>query len=129
MSRYNDGNWHQVEAARLERVAALKVDNRDKGQSASQGENVILSTTDYVYFGGYPPIKHTYKSVTQVGFEGCIDEVRFQETSVDLTKNFNATGVVSGCPVKVKNPISNLSKFRLKMRVCINFFFSLSTVC
>lgn len=87
---------------RLERIGALKIDGQPISQSESQGEGKNLVSTDYVYFGGYPTaIKHSYRPVIQTGFEGCIDEVIFQETSVDLTKNVRAFGVVNGCPVKV----------------------------
>lgn len=100
--KYNDGNWHTVEASRFEKIGALKVDGIALNHTENRGDGKNLVSTDYVYFGGYPPsIKHPYKAVTQIGFEGCIDEVTFQETSVDLTKNVQAFNAVSGCPVKV----------------------------
>jgi hypothetical protein len=72
------------------------------GQSESQGQGKNLISSDYVYFGGFPTsIQHSYKAVTQVGFEGCIDEVVILETSIDLTKNVQAFGVMNGCPIKV----------------------------
>ncbi|XP_011495348.1 PREDICTED: laminin subunit alpha [Ceratosolen solmsi marchali] len=105
--RYNDGNWHTVEALRLERIGALKVDGKQMGQSESQGQGKNLISSDYVYFGGFPTsIQHSYKAVTQIGFEGCIDEVVFLETSIDLTKNVQAFGVMNGCPVKFASLVS-----------------------
>ncbi|XP_014209765.1 laminin subunit alpha isoform X2 [Copidosoma floridanum] len=103
---YNDGKWHKIDASRLDRIGALKVDDFGS-QNQTQGEGKNLVSTDYIYFGGYPPsIPHPYKGATQVGFEGCIDEVQFQETTADLTKNIQASGVVSGCPVKFASLVS-----------------------
>ncbi|XP_031783644.1 laminin subunit alpha [Nasonia vitripennis] len=105
--KYNDGNWHTVEASRLGKIGALKMDGIALNNTNSKGEAINLVSTDYVYFGGYPPsIKHSYKPVTQIGFEGCIDDVTFQETSVDLTKNVQAFNAVSGCPTKFASLVS-----------------------
>lgn len=54
-----------------------------------------------MFFGGYP-IQHPYKHVTQVDFDGCIDDVQIINTPVDLSRNLKAFGVLPGCPVKVK---------------------------
>lgn len=64
-----------------------------------------LSITNYMYFGGYPG-DHRFEDVTNVDFDGCIDEVQISGTPVDLSQNVEAFGVVSGCPAKVANIVS-----------------------
>jgi len=51
-----------------------------------------------VYFGGYPG-DHTLESVTNIGFDGCIDNVEFESEPVDLTQS-ESFGVSPGCPTK-----------------------------
>lgn len=106
--KYNDGKWHTVEALRLERIGVLKVnDNLVKRNEMDDGNNTILVSSDHIYFGGYPPhLRHPYKSVTHRGFEGCIDDVTILETSVDLTRNTQAFGVMPGCPARFSSLVS-----------------------
>lgn len=61
-----------------------------------------MSTSDQIYFGGYPQHpKYVFPSVTSIGFDGCIDQVIIFDTSVDLSRNIQAYGVMAGCPIKV----------------------------
>ena len=99
---YNDGEWHTLEAVRQHQSGKLKIDGKIVGEHDGSGQFKALKTVDHLYFGGYPPnLTHEYKTVTQRGFEGCIDEVMIGETSVDLSRNVQAYGVVPGCPIKV----------------------------
>lgn len=100
--KYNDGNWHTLEAIRQDTRGALKIDDHTVASRQEQGTTKPLATSDHIYFGGYPPnVKHHYHTVTNSGFEGCIDDVVILDTSVDLTHNVQAFGVMPGCPVRV----------------------------
>lgn len=102
-TKYNDGNWHTLEALRLGRTGVLKIDG-DKIVFVEDKDGVAkhLASSDHIYFGGYPPnARHQYQSVTNNGFEGCIDDVVILETSIDLTRNVQAFGVMPGCPIRV----------------------------
>lgn len=99
---YNDGEWHTLEARRFHQKGKLRIDSKDAAQSNGSDDFKSLMSVDHLYFGGYPPIlTHQYPNVTQKGFEGCIDDVLIGETSVHLSENVQAFGVVPGCPVKV----------------------------
>lgn len=100
--KYNDGNWHNLEALRFEKTGVLKMDGVDVVKSKAEGNTKNLVSSDNIYFGGYPPnAKHPYEPVTNQGFEGCIDDVVILDTIVDLTRNIQAFGVVPACPVRV----------------------------
>lgn len=102
MDKYNDGNWHSLEALRLDRMGVLKVDGHKVGADEADGYTNSLMSSDLIYFGGYPPnAKHPYQPVTNSGFEGCIDNVVILDTSIDLTRNVQAFGVMPGCPARV----------------------------
>lgn len=103
VDKYNDGDWHTLEALRLERMGVLKVDGYKVGADEAKGTARNLASSDHIYLGGYPPnAKHPYRPVTSSGFEGCIDDVVILDTSVDLTRNLQAFGVMPGCPARVE---------------------------
>jgi len=105
IDKYNDGNWHTLEAIRQDMMGVLKVDDHTVAsnvESRETGTPKPLASSDHIYFGGYPPnAKHPYESVTNNGFEGCIDDVVILDISIDLTRNVQAFGVMPGCPVRV----------------------------
>lgn len=105
--RYNDGNWHTLEAVRQDTMGALKIDDHPVASHPEKGTTKPLTSSDHIYFGGYPPnAKRPYESVTNNGFEGCIDNVLIFDTSVDLTRNVQAFGVMPGCPVRFASLVS-----------------------
>ncbi|XP_023289722.1 laminin subunit alpha, partial [Orussus abietinus] len=105
--RYNDGQWHSLEALRLEKIGVLKLDAAMVARDEVGGKSKTLHSSDHIYFGGYPPsIRHSYEPVTHVGFDGCIDDVVILETSVDLSRNIQAFGVMPGCPVRFASVVS-----------------------
>ncbi|XP_033329969.2 laminin subunit alpha [Megalopta genalis] len=107
VNKYNDGNWHNLEALRFEKMGVLKVDGVDMVSSKAFGNNKNLVSSDHLYFGGYPPnTRHPYEQVTNDGFEGCIDDVVILDTVVDLTRNVQAFGVIPGCPVRFASLVS-----------------------
>lgn len=107
VDKYNDGNWHTLEAIRQDTMGALKIDDHTVASRQEKGTTKPLATSDYIIFGGYSPnAKHHYQSVTSSGFEGCIDDVVILDTSVDLTRNVQAFGVMPGCPVRFASFVS-----------------------
>lgn len=99
--KYNDGKQHTVQALRYRNEGKLSVDNVILDQKQSYGDDVdTLTTTGYVYLGGYPG-KHHYIEVTNTGFDGCIDDVKLSSYPVDLNIITEAFGVKPGCPNKV----------------------------
>ncbi|PBC25348.1 Laminin subunit alpha [Apis cerana cerana] len=107
MNKYNDGNWHNLQALRYEKSGVLKVDGANVVKSKAKGNGRNLISSDNIYFGGYPPnAKHPYKPVTNEGFEGCIDEVFIFDTIIDLTRNIQAFGVIPGCPIRFASLVS-----------------------
>ncbi|KAH0550044.1 laminin subunit alpha [Cotesia glomerata] len=105
--KYNDGQWHSLEARRLEGIGLMEIDGIMVAKNDLQGSGKTLGANDHIYVGGYPPnIRHPYKSVSNVGFEGCIDEVVILDTSVDLSRNSQAFGVMPGCPVRFASLVS-----------------------
>ena len=69
-------------------------------QGSSEGADGDLAVTEFMYFGGYPG-QHTFAEVTNIDFDGCIDNVQISGTPVDLSLNHESFGVVAGCPAKV----------------------------
>ena len=113
---YNDGEWHTLEALRQHQKGNLKIDGKIVSKHDGSDEFKSLNSGDHLYFGGYPPnLTHQYPTVTQKGFEGCIDDVIIHETSVDLSKNVQAFGVAPGCPVKVCPLLRHLLDKKLPM--------------
>lgn len=105
--KYNDGQWHSLEARRLEKIGVLEIDGVLVAKDESEGRGTTLVTTDHIYVGGYPPnIRHSYRTVSNVGFEGCIDEVVILDTTVNLSRNLQAFGVMAGCPVRFASLVS-----------------------
>ena len=106
--KYNDGEWHTVEAVRSERVGVLSIDGERMNPRETPGNEKHLPTVDSIFFGAYPPSLQPCKPSVRTDFEGCIDEVIFQETTVDLTKNSQSANVAAGCPVKVSTKAYNV---------------------
>lgn len=104
--KFNDDQWHRVEADRDGRTGVLKVD----GKVIFQRETPInteenLKITDSMYFGGHPGhINHT--EVTSKYFDGCIDDVFISGTPVDLSRNLKAYAVRAGCAKKFSQILS-----------------------
>lgn len=54
-----------------------------------------------MYIGGYPGY-HDIKEVSKFNYDGCLDNIQIDTVQVNLNKNVNAYGIISGCPEKVK---------------------------
>ncbi|KAL1130841.1 hypothetical protein AAG570_012082 [Ranatra chinensis] len=101
---YNDDEWHSLEAGRDKKRAILKVDGTLVQDGTTTGSNDRLTPSKDLYIGGHPD-DHGIIDVSTINFDGCIDQVRISDTSVDLNKNKKAYGVIPGCPEKVMSHI------------------------
>lgn len=105
--KFNDDEWHKVEAEREGRSGVLKIDGQlfyqEESPPVNDGEQLHVS--DSMYFGGYPgKLNHT--ELSDKHFEGCIKDVQISNVMVHLSKNQKAYGVRPGCPDKVSNGLS-----------------------
>ncbi|GFY37998.1 laminin-like protein epi-1 [Trichonephila inaurata madagascariensis] len=103
---YNDGKWHSLEAARVDKDAILKVDQEEVDSGISPGGETSLSTTNQIFVGGYPRRQPFSYPITNIGFEGCIMDMQISAEITDLNKNKEALGVVNGCPVTIARTVS-----------------------
>lgn len=98
---FNDGQWHTVESKRIREDMRLKVDGKDPiTVKIPGGRSEELEFTDDIFVGGHPH-NHAFEGVTNVDFEGCIDNLQIGATLHDLKHNKEALGAVPGCPVKI----------------------------
>ena len=97
---YNDGQWHRVIASRQGARGRLTVDMEEVADRSGDIQGTTIELSDYLFFGGYPQ-DHTFTGVTNIDFDGCIDNVIIMVTPVDLNLNHKAYGITPGCPVKV----------------------------
>ncbi|KAF2360979.1 Laminin G domain [Trinorchestia longiramus] len=103
--RYNDGQWHRVEAARQGKEAVLKVDSRvDQGMTPGNAA-FLRSIPDTMYFGGYPA-EHDLRGVTNADFTGCLDEIVMSQLQFDLSKSKETAETLPGCPNEVATLVS-----------------------
>ncbi|XP_078675414.1 usherin-like isoform X2 [Branchiostoma floridae x Branchiostoma belcheri] len=100
--RYDDGQWHALEAFRNQRVGRLTVDDYE-GTATSSGTSNIIGSMTHLYLGGIPPDFQLVRTDTgdretsRVGYLGCLKDVTilssispsFTWTPVDWTQ---ATG-------------------------------------
>lgn len=104
--RFNDNEWHHVEAERNGRAGILKVDGKEIRQEESPvGSEENLRISDSMYFGGHPtPLNHS--EITSKNFDGCIDEVFISGTPIDLSRNQKAYRARAGCATKFSTILS-----------------------
>lgn len=103
----NDGKWHKISALRDGSKGKFIVDDVEvTRQSTAPIEGNSLEAIDKIYFGGYPPARHSYREVTNTGFDGCIDEVSLNGNPVDLNRNVKSFGTLPGCPIKFARLVS-----------------------
>uniref|UniRef100_A0A1B0CH53 Netrin axonal chemotropic factor n=1 Tax=Lutzomyia longipalpis TaxID=7200 RepID=A0A1B0CH53_LUTLO len=103
--KFNDNDWHHVEAVREGRKGVLKVDHKEMYEEETYEGSEDLKISDSMYFGGYPG-KLNHSEVTSQGFDGCIDQVHIAGSPVDLSRNLKAYGVRPGCPDKFSSSLT-----------------------
>ncbi|XP_017779043.1 PREDICTED: laminin subunit alpha isoform X2 [Nicrophorus vespilloides] len=104
-SAFNDGIWHTIEASRDGAKGRFVVDGIDVVDNSPPIFGNTLEHHDTVFFGGYPQM-HNIKEVTNIDFDGCMDNVIIMRHPVDLTDNIKAYGVTPGCPEKFSRLVS-----------------------
>ncbi|XP_065337904.1 laminin subunit alpha [Cloeon dipterum] len=102
--KYNDGRWHTVEIARDRKLGNVKINQKTEGVLNTPDAAKESLISEKMYFGGYPG-DHSYPELTNIDFDGCIDEVVFDGELVDLTQT-KSFGVSPGCPSKVASIVS-----------------------
>lgn len=106
--RYNDDEWHWVDAQRNGRQGRLTVDENEIRQEESPvGSEENLKISDEMYFGGRPD-GVTHPEITDKNFDGCIDNVFINGVTVTLSRHLKAYGVRPGCATKFSTVSSYL---------------------
>nr|AAA28662.1 laminin A chain [Drosophila melanogaster] len=104
--RYNDNQWHKVQAERENRNGLLKVDDIVISRTNAPLEaDLELPKLRRLYFGGHPRRLNTSISL-QPNFDGCIDNVVINQGVVDLTEYVTGGGVEEGCSAKFSTVVS-----------------------
>lgn len=104
--KYNNGEWHTLEARRLRTIGVLEIDGVFVSKAGGNGQIESHRVSDAFYVGGHVPNDNIPDSVTSLGFDGCIDDLAILDTSIDLSRNVHALGVMPGCPVKFASLVS-----------------------
>jgi laminin alpha 3/5 len=99
---YNDGEWHTVYVNRMNNDGILKIDGSSAASGRSPGSMKTLEVANETYFGGFKG-QHTYPSVTQKPFKGCIKDVQFQTNTKDLNDNIEFKDVLPGCSEVIRS--------------------------
>ncbi|KAL5291286.1 epi-1 family protein [Megaselia abdita] len=106
-SSFNDNQWHKVVASRDGKRGLLTVDGQIIYQKEALGSEDNLQRLGHLFFGGHPNITHLHHpEVINENFEGCIDDVKINQVSVDLRRNLEAIGAKPGCLEKFSNNLA-----------------------
>ncbi|XP_074640335.1 laminin subunit alpha-like [Tubulanus polymorphus] len=101
-NKFNDGQWHTVEAKRYKQNGVLKVDGSEVASGSSPGDLEQLSIDSSIYVGGFRGKNIlNYPHVTPLGFEGCIKDLVLGLSARDLSKHVHSKGIIQGCPDRV----------------------------
>lgn len=102
---YNDGLWHKVTAERDGPKGYLVVDNENVADRTAPIGGTSLEPVQAMFFGGYP-YRHNFTDVTEIKFDGCINNVTITGETIDLRDNLKAYDVTPGCPSKFATMVS-----------------------
>ncbi|XP_030765960.1 laminin subunit alpha [Sitophilus oryzae] len=108
--QYNDGNWHKISAIRDGARGKLTIDNDEVMDVTQDITGSGLEMIETVTFGGYPH-PHPFKDVTNIKFDGCINNVTITGELVDLRNHLKSFDVTPGCPAKFA-PLVSFNKSR-----------------
>lgn len=118
--QYNDGKWHKIVAIREGAKGRLSVDGQEARDVTKPISGSTIDHIETISFGGYPN-KHNHPEVTEMKFDGCINNVTIMGQPVDLRVNIKTFDVLPGCPDKV-----NLQFFLIIKIFVFYFNFSLN---
>ena len=131
--RYNDGEWHRIEANRFNRNGLLEIDGVFTGSNTSAKSTTVIGANDGVYIGGIPtdydvarPGDRQELLVTRSPLIGCLKDIRVQRNTAlgdwsNVTWNeadrwHRAYPSWQGCPIELNRPsIHFLGRGYLKM--------------
>eukprot|EP00102_Acyrthosiphon_pisum_P016424 XP_008187385.2 PREDICTED: laminin subunit alpha [Acyrthosiphon pisum] len=102
---YNDDKWHTIEASRDGKKSILKIDGEIIDSGVCNGIGTDLQVSEHLYIGGYPK-DHGIKEVSMLKYDGCLDNVQITSVQVNLNKNVDAQGIISGCSEKITSLVS-----------------------
>ncbi|XP_039301092.1 laminin subunit alpha-like [Nilaparvata lugens] len=103
---FNDDEWHSLEASRYHKDGVLKIDGDVVTKNQSPGYSENLEISEDIFVGGYPGF-HKLPDVTEMDFDGCLDELQIDSTGVDMVSSIkNAHDMKQGCPKKFSGTIS-----------------------
>ncbi|XP_048488928.1 laminin subunit alpha [Plutella xylostella] len=91
---YNDGKWHKLDAARVQRVCSLRLDNEPHIKLESASDDVYIPAIDTMNFGGN---NEGIIQVASQGFDGCMRQISIDRLNIDLSENVEAIGMGYGC--------------------------------
>uniref|UniRef100_A0A3B3SE98 Cell adhesion molecule-related/down-regulated by oncogenes n=1 Tax=Paramormyrops kingsleyae TaxID=1676925 RepID=A0A3B3SE98_9TELE len=92
------GQWHQIEAERIDRDGSLKVDQAREVRRSSPGKAQGLNIYTPMYLGGVPSMDILPKPANiSMLFKGCIGEVSINGKKVDLSYSFTESQSISQC--------------------------------
>ncbi|XP_048872623.1 basement membrane-specific heparan sulfate proteoglycan core protein isoform X12 [Brienomyrus brachyistius] len=92
------GQWHQIEAERIDRDGSLKVDQAREVRRSSPGKAQGLNIYTPMYLGGVPSMDILPKPANvSMLFKGCIGEVSINGKKVDLSYSFTESRSISQC--------------------------------
>lgn len=113
---YNDGKWHKLDAARVQRICSLRLDNEPPTKGESSGADYFIDAIDTMNFGGD---NEGIEEIADKGFDGCIRQISIDRVNIDLTENKESIGVAYGC--QVNSVIFTVSKPISVVTVCLHF--------
>ncbi|CAB1330005.1 unnamed protein product [Coregonus sp. 'balchen'] len=92
------GQWHRVEAGRLDKDGSLKVDGGREVRRSSPGKAQGLNIHTPMYLGGVPNMDIIPKALNISDlYDGCIGEVSINGKKVDLSYSFTDSMAIVQC--------------------------------
>ena len=86
--RYDDGDWHRIEANRFGRDGYLELDGLHTGSNSSAGSSTVIGVNDGVYVGGIPldfnlgrPDDRGEMAVIRQPLIGCVKDIRVRRNA------------------------------------------------
>ncbi|KAL1421369.1 hypothetical protein MTO96_000452 [Rhipicephalus appendiculatus] len=96
--------WHTVQISRAKKDAKLTVDDQSEVAGTSQGRMMGLDLTQPLFVGSVPSFdKISRDNGYNIGFVGCVSEIKFGSRTLDLVKDSEQVGTTP-CETCSLNP-------------------------
>ncbi|XP_065291470.1 basement membrane-specific heparan sulfate proteoglycan core protein isoform X25 [Dermacentor albipictus] len=96
--------WHTVQISREKKDAKLNVDDQSEVTGTSQGRMMGLDLTQPLFVGSVPSFdKISRDNGYNIGFVGCVSEIKFGSRTLDLVKDSEQVGTTP-CETCSLNP-------------------------